>query len=66
MNFYLIFLFFVSGNVMFFGDGKEVVMFKLLNYGKKVVEYKWFIFFYDEGDWVVLVLVSIWVVGSWF
>ncbi|KAK4198515.1 kinase-like domain-containing protein [Triangularia verruculosa] len=55
-----------SGNVMLFGDGKEAVTPKPLNYDKKAAEYKWPTPPYDEGDWAASASASIWAAGNRF
>ncbi|KAK3986269.1 kinase-like domain-containing protein [Cladorrhinum sp. PSN332] len=56
-----------SGNVMLFGDGKEAVTPKPLDFSKKpTAEYKWPTPPYDEGDWAASASASIWAAGNRF
>lgn len=55
-----------SGNVMLFGDGKEAVTPKPLNFNKKTAEYKWPTPPYDENDWAASASASIWAAGNRF
>lgn len=55
-----------SGNAMLFGDGKEAVTPKPLNFNKQATEYKWPTPPYDEGDWAASASASIWAAGNRF
>jgi meiosis induction protein kinase IME2/SME1 len=55
-----------SGNVMLFGDGKEAVTPKPLNFNKQAAEYKWPTPPYDESDWAASASASIWAAGNRF
>ncbi|KAK4034206.1 kinase-like domain-containing protein [Parachaetomium inaequale] len=56
-----------SGNVMLFGDGKEAITPKPLNFHKQTAEYKWPTPPYDEGDsWAASASASIWAAGNRF
>jgi meiosis induction protein kinase IME2/SME1 len=55
-----------SGNVMLFGDGKEAVTPKPLNFNKQTEEYKWPTPPYDENDWAASASASIWAAGNRF
>ncbi|KAK4252030.1 kinase-like domain-containing protein [Corynascus novoguineensis] len=55
-----------SGNVMLFGDGKEAITPKPLNFNKQAAEYKWPTPPYDEGDWAASASASIWAAGNRF
>jgi meiosis induction protein kinase IME2/SME1 len=55
-----------SGNVMLFGDGKEAVTPKPLNFNKTTAEYKWPTPPYDENDWAASASASIWAAGNRF
>ncbi|KAK4102668.1 Pkinase-domain-containing protein [Parathielavia hyrcaniae] len=54
-----------SGNVMLFGDGKEAVTPRPLNFNQ-AAEYKWPTPPYDEGDWAASASASIWAAGNRF
>ncbi|KAH6848318.1 kinase-like domain-containing protein [Chaetomium sp. MPI-CAGE-AT-0009] len=55
-----------SGNVMLFGDGKEAITPKPLNFHKPTAEHKWPTPPYDEGDWAASASASIWAAGNRF
>lgn len=55
-----------SGNVMLFGDGKEALAPKPLDFSKKPEEYKWPTPPYDEHDWAASASASIWAAGNRF
>lgn len=55
-----------SGNVMLFGDGKEAITPKPLDFNKKTAEYKWPTPPYDENDWAASASASIWAAGNRF
>lgn len=55
-----------SGNVMLFGDGKEAITPKPLNFHKPAAEHKWPTPPYDEGDWAASASASIWAAGNRF
>ncbi|KAK4146475.1 kinase-like domain-containing protein [Dichotomopilus funicola] len=55
-----------SGNVMLFGDAKEAITPKPLNYNKQAVEHKWPTPPYDENDWAASASASIWAAGNRF
>lgn len=55
-----------SGNVMLFGDGKEAITPKPLDFNKKTEEYKWPTPPYDESDWAASASASIWAAGNRF
>lgn len=55
-----------SGNVMLWGDGKEAVTPKPLDFNKKTAEYKWPTPPYDENDWAASASASIWAAGNRF
>ncbi len=55
-----------SGNVMLFGDGKEAVTPKPLDFSKKTSEYKWPTPPYDDNDWAAAASASIWAAGNRF
>jgi meiosis induction protein kinase IME2/SME1 len=55
-----------SGNVVLFGDGKEAVTPKPLNFNKQAAEYKWPTPPYDESDWAASASASIWAAGNRF
>lgn len=55
-----------SGNVMLFGDGKEAVTPKPLDFNKKATMYKWPTPPYDESDWAASASASIWAAGNRF
>lgn len=55
-----------SGNVILWGDGKEAITPKPLDFNKKTEEYKWPTPPYDEGDWAASASASIWAAGNRF
>jgi meiosis induction protein kinase IME2/SME1 len=55
-----------SGNVMLFGDGKEAITPKPLDFNKKTAEYKWPTPPYEENDWASSASASIWAAGNRF